>query len=142
MRLLFFRLHRKAKKAVFSSVQRKYSSSNKPIQLLYSLTSYLLPSRLYCRYWNFTSSTFATTTTTRLHVYLIAFVITQVRGLYHRSGISPCPEDFYFIYKLIISNFFWIDYPLELAICFSLLTSNAVNSRHSLGCKFPKSKKP
>jgi len=34
----------------------------------------LLSSRLYCRYWNYTSSTF------------------RLADYYRRSGISPCPE--------------------------------------------------
>ena len=42
----------------------------------------LLPSRLYCRYRNHTGS------------------CPEARGLYRRSGITPCPEDYmYCIHK-------------------------------------------
>jgi len=48
-------------------------------------------SRLYCRYWNYTSS-----------------AILLARGLYHRSGFAPCPWRWIiyliFISILIISN--------------------------------------
>jgi len=48
----------------------------------------LLPSRLYCRYRNHTYSACA-------------------RGLYRRSGIAPCPEDYPFVnlyYRLYLRN--------------------------------------
>ncbi|EES92403.1 hypothetical protein CLG_B0336 [Clostridium botulinum D str. 1873] len=50
-------------------------------KILLILYLYLLPSRLYCRSWDFTKS-----------------AIHMARGLYRRSGITPCPEDtIYFI---------------------------------------------
>ena len=46
-------------------------------------TSLLLSSRLYCRSWSYTKS-----------------AITA-RGLYRRSGIAPCPEEFLvFVFRL------------------------------------------
>ena len=46
---------------------------------------HLLPSRLYCRYRNYTGS------------------CLSARGLYRRSGNAPCPEDILFGCALIIA---------------------------------------
>ena len=34
----------------------------------------------------------------------VQLISPLARGLYHRSGITPCPEDFYFI-NLIIKHY-------------------------------------
>ena len=60
-----------------SSTNKK--SPERTISLRCSHIEHLLSSRLYCRYRNHTGS------------YQMA------RGLYRRSGISPCPEDISFI---------------------------------------------
>ena len=44
----------------------------------------LLPSRLYCRFWNFTKSWLG---------LVPSPAHCCARGLYRQSGISPCPED-------------------------------------------------
>jgi len=46
---------------------------------------FLLPSRLYCRHRNLTSS---------------ILLCRRSRGLYRRSGISPCPEENCFSFQL------------------------------------------
>ncbi len=59
----------------------------------------LLSSRLYCRFWNCTKS---------IINHFKQCLMT--RGLYRRSGISPCPEEFTFIlfYNNIIQQYYSI----------------------------------
>lgn len=59
------------KKPLKNTFQGLKCKLNKPI---HQQQHCLLSSRLYCRYWNYTSSAY----------WLVDF--------YHRSGISPCPE--------------------------------------------------
>jgi hypothetical protein len=74
---------------------------------------HLLLSRLYCRYRNLTGS------------------CLSARGLYRRSGISPCPEDLLFNYTSIIDRQF-IGVNCEISAF-----SEALLFRHcqSIGCR-------
>src|SRR5512145_1131258 len=52
-------------------------------------------------------------------------VVATARGLYHRSGIAPCPEGFYLVVKIIP---YW-------ALCISVRFDNAIDGAdsHALG---------
>ena len=81
------------------------------------ILAHLLPSRLYCRYRNRTGS-----------------CARGARGLYRRSGISPCPEDICSLFSFRERQYTTIPPKMQGPVSGQPYCAPALGSRAKAGC--------
>src|SRR5687767_7628203 len=65
------------------------------------------------------------------HLVILSGREGSARGLYHRSGITPCPEGFYLV-VVIISQFAFTMQSMEQTLCLSYINCALIFSAVSL----------